>query len=58
MNAITDPILSALKSAYFTIIKTEDYPRTPQITEQLDNLEREIRTRTSNRPHSNATNAS
>lgn len=38
-----DLVIGALKAQYFALCPTENYPRTPEITKKLDNLEAAIR---------------
>ena len=38
-----DVVTATLKKRYFEVIAKEDYPRTPMLTEEADNLERAIR---------------
>lgn len=40
-----DEALIALKERYFKLLKTEEYPKTPQITATLDKLEKAINKR-------------
>lgn len=42
-NTSESVVLTALKARYFSIIRSEDFPRTPKVTSELDELEREIR---------------
>ena len=37
-----DMIVGALKAKWFTIAPKENYPHTPEITKELDNLEEAI----------------
>jgi len=40
----TDDVVTAtLKKRYFDVLSKEDYPRTPKLTDEADNLERAIR---------------
>lgn len=51
----TDDVVTAtLKKRYFEVLSKENYPRTPELTEEADNLERAIRELEAN---SHATNA-
>jgi len=51
MNATTpssfpvgdDIVIQSLKRRYFDIVGKEDYPKTPQITKEADNIEAAIR---------------
>lgn len=38
-----DIIIQALKEKYFNTLTKENYPHTPKITEEADNLEKAIR---------------
>lgn len=38
-----DIIVTALKERYFNLIKKEDIPKTPAITNELDKIEKTIR---------------
>lgn len=38
-----DLVIKALKARYFALVPTEDFPRSPAITTELDNLETAIR---------------
>ena len=38
-----DVVTATLKKRYFEVLAKEDYPRTPKLTEEADNLERAIR---------------
>ena len=38
-----NPIIDSLKARYFDVIRTEDYPHTPKITKELDNIEAAVR---------------
>lgn len=44
-STASDPVLSALLSAYWAYIKTERIGETPKVTAELDALEKEIRSR-------------
>jgi hypothetical protein len=40
-----DEVLSALKERWFKLAKTENYPKTKEITKKLDDLEKTINSR-------------
>lgn len=42
-KAPTDTVVASLKSRYFDILLKEDYPKTPKITQEADNIERAVR---------------
>jgi hypothetical protein len=36
-------VVTALTDKYFSMLSLEDYPNTPEITKQLDNIEKALR---------------
>lgn len=43
MNPIDEAVISSLKKRYFDILRKENYPKTPEITKEADNIEKAIR---------------
>lgn len=42
-SELSDPIVESLKLRYFDVLRKEDYPKTPKLTQEADHLEKAIR---------------